>query len=94
MVLAASMDARGHGRGPRTRYRPEPWTMGSVVAVVASMIPVVMFFVHQRSGSGGLVVSTYPLAWPQVSAPLLAVLLLLCIPALLGRPAVSGKGYA
>lgn len=85
MVLAESMDARGHGRGRRTRYRPEPWTMGSLVAVVVSLVPVIAFFVHQRSGSGGLVVSTYPLVWPQVSVALLAVLPLLCIPVLFGR---------
>lgn len=85
MVLAESMDARGHGRGPRTRYRPEPWTTGSLIAVAASFVPVIAFFMNHRAGSGGLVVSTYPLAWPLVSATLLAVLPFLCAPVLFGR---------
>lgn len=85
MVLAESMDARGHGRGPRTRYRPEPWTRGSVIAIAVSLVPVIAIFLSQRIDRGGLVVSTYPLVWPQVSLVLLMVLLLLCVPALFGR---------
>lgn len=85
MVLAESMDARGHGRGPRTRYRPEPWTLGSALVCVASLIPVIVFFLASRSGSGALVVSTYPLVWPAVSGSLLAVSLLLCAPILFER---------
>lgn len=85
MVLAESMDARGHGRGPRTRYRPEPWTTGSLIAVAVSLVPVIAFFFLQRSGSGGLIVSTYPLAWPDASLAALAVLPLLCVPILFGR---------
>lgn len=85
MMLAESMDARGHGRGPRTRYRPEPWTRGSVVVIVLSLVPVIAMFLKQRAGEGGIVVSTYPLVWPQVSVALLLVLLLLCVPVLFGR---------
>ena len=85
MVLAESMDARGHGRGPRTRYRPEPWTQGSLIAIVLSLVPVIVMFLNQRTGDGGLIVSTYPVEWPQVSVALLILLLLLCVPVLFGR---------
>ena len=80
MVLAESMDARGHGRGPRTRYRPEPWTAGSLVATAVCLVPVVVYLVVSRSSGSDLVVPTYPLEWPQASLLLLAVLPLLCIP--------------
>lgn len=85
MVLAESMDARGHGRGPRTRYRPEPWTVGSVIAVILSLVSVLAVLIHQRAGEGGLVVSTYPLAWPEVSVTVLTVMTLLCVPVLFVR---------
>jgi energy-coupling factor transport system permease protein len=35
VTLAESMDARGHGSGRRTRYRPEPWRARDVVATAA-----------------------------------------------------------
>lgn len=85
MVLAESMDARGHGRGPRTRYRPEPLRPSSLLVIAVSVIPVVAFFIAQGSDSGGLVVSTYPLAWPEVSLALISILPLLCVPILFGR---------
>ena len=33
VTLAESMDARGHGRGRRTRYRPARWTPAAIVVV-------------------------------------------------------------
>ena len=85
MVLAESMDARGHGRGPRTRYRPEAWTTGSIVAIVLSLIPVVASVVASRAGEAGMIVQTYPLAWPVVSGSMIAVLMLLCVPVAIGE---------
>lgn len=85
MILAESMDARGHGRGPRTRYRPEPWTGGSLIACAMSLVPVGLFFMALRNGAGDLAVSTYPLMWPQPSSLLLGVLPLLCAPVLFER---------
>jgi energy-coupling factor transport system permease protein len=85
MVLAESMDARGHGRGPRTRYRPEPWTWTSFGSVALCLVPVIVFFTAIHAGTGGLTVSTYPLRWPQPSLLLLASLPLLCVPVLFDR---------
>ncbi len=36
LSLAESMDARGHGRGTRTRYRPQPWTTADVAVALGS----------------------------------------------------------
>ena len=82
MVLAESMDARGHGRGRRTRYRPERWSVAAVVVVAATVVAVVAFLGASRGSWGDVIVSTYPLAWPQAATQLLLAVVLLAAPGL------------
>ena len=43
VTLAESMDARGHGRGRRTRYRPEHWTPAGVAVTVTAALAAGIF---------------------------------------------------
>jgi energy-coupling factor transport system permease protein len=81
VTLAESMDARGHGRGPRSRYRVERWGGGSWIAVIAALLAAAAFIAHGVASAGGLSPSTFPLQWPEVSWALLAAVLLLAAPA-------------
>lgn len=83
--LAESMDARGHGRGRRSRYRPDPWTVASTVVAGISVAPLFVFATFARIGSGGLLVTTDPLGWPVASGVLTVAVLLFAVPALLPR---------
>lgn len=89
VVLAESMDARGHGRGARSRYRPQAWGVPSWLTTFASLSALMILAVHLVGGDGGLSISTHPLLWPDVSPFLLSAVLLLATPALLPRE--SGK---
>ncbi|MGH2751761.1 MAG: hypothetical protein ACRDK3_12945 [Actinomycetota bacterium] len=81
VMLAESMDARGHGRGRRTRYRPERWgRQASAVAVSCALALGVVVFALLGDDSS-LAPSAFPLKWPRVSAPLLAAVLALSLPA-------------
>lgn len=80
-TLAESMDARGHGRGRRTRYRPERWGADALAVAAAGVVAGTTFFVTDLSGKGDLEPSSFPLAWPDASAALLAAVLLLALPA-------------
>ena len=42
VVLAESMDARGHGRGRRTRYRPERWGGNATLVSLACVLAVLV----------------------------------------------------
>src|SRR5207344_1242111 len=77
VTLAESMDARGHGRGRRTRYRPAVWTPAAVVTLAAAGLAAGIFLAAAWTGRGGLHPSTSPLLWPEVSPGLLAAMLLL-----------------
>ena len=90
VTLAESMDARGHGRGRRSRYRPDRWSVGAVAIVVASLAAAFALLGVAWSGSGGLQPPTSPLQWPEADPRLLAVILLLAVPAVLRRPAARG----
>lgn len=90
VTLAESMDARGHGRGRRSRYRPDRWSVGAVAIIVAALAAAFVFLGVAWSGGGGLQPSTSPLQWPQADPWLLAVILLLAVPALLHRPEPRG----
>ena len=83
-TLAESMDARGHGRGRRTRYRPQPWTAWSIVTALAALVAVVIVFSASRDGWGALAMSTSPLEVPDVSMVIVPAILLLAIPAFRG----------
>ena len=87
LILAESMDARGHGRGRRTRYRPERWTAAAFATASAAVVAAAAFVTASRTDRGGLHPSTTPLAWPGADPRLLAALLLLALPGLLPRPA-------
>jgi energy-coupling factor transport system permease protein len=86
VTLAESMDARGHGRGRRTRYRPERWTGTAVASVVAAALAAAAFLAAAWTGRGDLHPSTSPLVAPVVDPVLLAAIALLALPALLPRP--------
>jgi energy-coupling factor transport system permease protein len=85
VTLAESMDARGHGRGRRTRYRPDRWTTGAVAVVAASLLTAGVFLAASFTGTGGLHPSTFPLTWPQADPLLLAAIGLLALPGFLPR---------
>ena len=85
VTLAESMDARGHGRGPRSRYRPERFSTWAWTTVVTSAASLLAFGLYAYEGweSGDLLVSTYPLQWPRASAWLVGAVLLFAVPAFL-----------
>jgi energy-coupling factor transport system permease protein len=85
VTLAESMDARGHGRGRRSRYRPARWSVGAVGVTVASSVAASVFLVAAWDGVGGLHPSTFPLGWPAAAPPLLAAIALLALPGCLPR---------
>ncbi|HWC14737.1 MAG TPA: hypothetical protein VG929_09085 [Actinomycetota bacterium] len=80
MALAESMDARGHGRGRRSRYRTQRWDRGSLAVSLGAALALAVFVIAGRIGHGDLSVSTYPLVWPDVSVVLVGILLALCVP--------------
>jgi energy-coupling factor transport system permease protein len=91
VTLAESMDSRGHGRGRRTRYRPDRWTAGAVVVVASSSVAAGVFLTAAFNGVGGLHPSTFPLLWPAADPWLLVAIGLLVVPAFLPRPSVDGE---
>ena len=84
LTLAESMDARGHGRGPRSRYRPEPFGWRSLVVLVASLAAFATFAL---AGNGDLSIATAPLTWPSVSWVQLTAVLTMALPALIPQRA-------
>lgn len=82
VTLAESMDARGHGRGPRSRYRPQPWTYPALFVVASAAIGAVVFVRLALSQASSLTVQTFPLQWPEASPLLVGAALLLAAPAL------------
>lgn len=86
VTLAESMDARGHGRGPRTRYRPDRWSLGAVAVMVSALVTAGAFVAAAQMHWGGLQPSTSPLTWPQADPWLLGAVLLLALPGFLPGP--------
>jgi energy-coupling factor transport system permease protein len=84
VTLAESMDARGHGRGRRTRYRPQSWSAASVVVSLTAAVGMIAYFAAAFAGTGNLQPSTDPLLWPQVSLGLVLAALLFAVPGLVG----------
>lgn len=85
MVLAESMDARGHGRGRRTRYRATPWDTRSVLLVVVSFGAAAAFVAAALRGWGYLAPSTSPLRIPEASLWLVLAAAAFAAPALFVR---------
>ncbi len=83
LALAESMDARGHGRGARTRYRPQRWTVPAVVAFVTAAGAAGAFVSASFAGWAELHPPTTPLAWPEADAWLIAAVALLAVPGML-----------
>ena len=75
VTLAESMDARGHGRGRRTRYRPDRFGRAAAATVALAVAAAATVVVLALRGAGALSVSTYPLRWPGAEVlPMLAAL--------------------
>ncbi|MDQ3914056.1 MAG: energy-coupling factor transporter transmembrane protein EcfT [Actinomycetota bacterium] len=73
VTLAESMDARGHGRGRRTRYRPDRFGRAAAATVAVAAAATAVVVTLAVLGDGALAVSTYPLRWPEAEAlPMLA----------------------
>jgi energy-coupling factor transport system permease protein len=83
MTLAESMDARGHGRGARTSYRPEGWSTIAGTVTVVSVLAASLFAIAAVRGWGSLGPSFFPLRWPDASPVLVAAALLFAAPAFL-----------
>jgi energy-coupling factor transporter transmembrane protein EcfT len=83
VTLAESMDARGHGRGRRSRYRPDRWSLPATITVFISLSSLAAFAAYLIAGSGGLSVSTFPLRWPTASAGLVVAAFAFAVPAFL-----------
>ena len=81
VTLAESMDARGHGRGARSRYRPQRWRGLATVTSTAAVTALGVFALAIFGSESGLSVSTYPLGWPRASAVLVGAVVLLAVPA-------------
>jgi energy-coupling factor transport system permease protein len=91
VTLAESMDARGHGRGRRSRYRPDHWSPGAVAIVATALMAAGVFLVTAWTGGGGLQPYTSPLQWPQADPWLVAAALLLALPGILPQPGLRGS---
>jgi energy-coupling factor transporter transmembrane protein EcfT len=81
LTLAESMDARGHGRGTRTRYRPDRWSLAATVVTAVAGVAALGFVAAAIGGWGGLEPSTFPLEWPEASPALVACALAFAAPA-------------
>jgi len=84
-ALAESMDSRGHGRGRRSRYRPQPWTGPSTVIAAAAAGAAGAFLAASVGGWAILHPPTAPLAWPETDPVLIGAIALLALPGLIGR---------
>lgn len=85
-TLAESMDARGHGRGARTRYRPQPWTAHGIATAVTAVAAATLFVVAWLGDlTDTLSPITDPLSIPAASPLLVAAVALLAVPGFFPR---------
>jgi energy-coupling factor transport system permease protein len=77
VTLAESMDARGHGRGRRSRYRPQPWDVRAIAVAGTATLVGVGFLAASFAGAS-------PLAWPAADPAMLVAIALLALPGLVG----------
>jgi len=89
VTLAESMDSRGHGRGARSRYRPQRWSYAAVLTAIGGALAAAAFVTSGIAGRGALIPPTDPPVWPQVSVALAAAELLLAVPGFFPRRADS-----
>ena len=82
VTLAESMDARGHGRGRRSRYRPQPFGAGAWTTALGATLACITFLVLARAGVGDAAYSPWPLVWPGVSVVMTLAVASLAVPAL------------
>jgi energy-coupling factor transport system permease protein len=84
-TLAESMDARGHGRGRRSRYRPQPWDLRALLIAGAAVGGGATFLAASIGGWAILHPQTAPLVWPEADGVLIVAIGLLAVPGLVGR---------
>lgn len=82
LTLAESMDARGHGRGGRSRYRATRWDRRALIVAAAGVACAAAFV---ASPNGLLTPSTWPPEWPEADVRLVAAAAVLGLPGLLRR---------
>jgi energy-coupling factor transport system permease protein len=85
VTLAESMDARGHGRGPRSRYRRDRWNLASCVVAGAGVAGAGVFLGRALAGDSTLVPLVMPLQWPGASLLLTSGAFVFALPALVWR---------
>ncbi|MBW3595313.1 MAG: energy-coupling factor transporter transmembrane protein EcfT [Actinobacteria bacterium] len=85
VALAESMDARGHGRGVRSRYRPARWNAASAAITAAAVVTAIAFGAAFFGDATTLSMPSFPIRWPQVSVVLVTCELALAVPALVPR---------
>jgi energy-coupling factor transport system permease protein len=83
VTLAESMDARGHGRGTRSRYRPQSWTGAAVATTAVGLFAAAVFLWAAFGGWAVLHPVTSPLTWPEADPLLLAAIAGLALPGVL-----------
>jgi energy-coupling factor transport system permease protein len=80
VTLAESMDARGHGRGRRSRYRAQRWSAPAAAIAASALVAALVFLSAAFGGWAELHPSTSPLTWPEVDRLLLGAIVLLAVP--------------
>jgi energy-coupling factor transport system permease protein len=90
VTLAESMDARGHGRGRRSRYRPQRWTAPAVAIAASAGVAAATFLSASFGGWAVLHPATTPFELPPADPVLLGAIALLAVPGLV-RPDRPGR---
>jgi energy-coupling factor transport system permease protein len=82
VTLAESMDARGHGRGRRSRYRPQRWSAPAAATALAAALAAAVF---GWAAFGGWAILHPDALTPDADPRLVAAIAALALPGLL-RP--------
>jgi energy-coupling factor transport system permease protein len=81
LTLAESMDARGHGGGRRTRYRPQPFTPAAATIAASAALAAGTFL--SASFGGWAELHPASLARPEADPLLLVAIAVLAVPGML-----------
>ncbi len=92
VTLAESMDSRGHGRGTRTRYRPQPFAARSFAVTLGAFAAAGAFVALGVAGSGDATYQPWPLVWPGASAWMVLAVAALALPAAVPSGPREGGG--